>query len=151
VLVAGEAGIGKSRLVQEALAAVAPGGPRSLVAVCPPFREALTLGPIVDAARQAVQSGAEVGALGLSALAGTRRPLVPEWADGLPPAPVAGAELLDLLGIEVLVVEDVHWAGEATLQLLLFLASRQPMPRSLVLTYRPEEVDADSPLLRLSS
>ncbi|MFB7500208.1 AAA family ATPase [Streptomyces sp. NPDC056161] len=43
VIIEGESGIGKSRLVREALAAV-----------CPPFREALTLGPIVDAVRQAV-------------------------------------------------------------------------------------------------
>jgi DNA-binding CsgD family transcriptional regulator len=165
VLVEGEAGIGKSRLVREALAAIASGGPRSLVAVCPPFREALTLGPIVDAARQAVPGGVDVADLALSALAGTLRPLFPEWADGLPPAPEpladagaarhrlirAFAELLDRLGIEILVVEDAHWADEATLELLLFLASRQPPPLSLVLTYRPEEVAADSLLLRLSS
>ncbi|MET8327336.1 AAA family ATPase [Streptomyces sp. NPDC005181] len=165
VLVEGEAGIGKSRLVQEALAAVANGGPRTLVAVCPPFREALTLGPIVDAARQAAPSGADVADLGLSALAGTLRPLFPEWADGLPSAPEpladagaarhrlirAFAELLDRLGIDVLVVEDVHWADEATLEFLLFLASRQPFPLTLVMTCRPEEVAADSLLLRLSS
>ncbi|MGW3246116.1 ATP-binding protein [Streptomyces sp. NPDC001070] len=166
VLVEGEAGIGKSRLVEEALAAVAPEGMRSLVAVCPPFREVLlTLGPIVDAVRQAVPTGADVADLGLSALAGTLRPLFPEWADGLPPAPEqladagaarhrlirAFAELLDRLGIEILVVEDVHWADEATLEFLLSLVSRRPMPLSLVLTYRPEEVTADSLLLRLSS
>ncbi|MET9472014.1 AAA family ATPase, partial [Streptomyces sp. NPDC002922] len=165
VLVEGEAGIGKSRLVREALAAVATGGPRTLVAVCPPFREALTLGPIVDAARQAVPSGADVAGLGLSALAGTLRPLFPEWADGLPSAPEpladagaarhrlirAFAELLDRLGIDVLVVEDVHWADEATLEFLLFLASRQPLPLTLVMTCRPEEVAADSLLPRLSS
>ncbi|WP_329363286.1 ATP-binding protein [Streptomyces sp. NBC_01483] len=165
VLVEGEAGIGKSRLVREALTAVAAEGPRSLVAMCPPFREALPLGPIVDAARQAVPSGAEVGKLGLSALAGTLRPLFPAWRDGLPstPEPLADAgaarhrlirafaELLDRLGIDVLVVEDVHWADEGTLEFLLFLASRQPLPISLVLTYRPEEVAADSLLLRLSS
>ncbi|WP_326633345.1 AAA family ATPase [Streptomyces sp. NBC_01761] len=165
VLVEGEAGIGKSRLVREALAAVATGGPRTLVAVCPPFREALTLGPIVDAARQAAPSGADVADLGLSALAGTLRPLFPEWADGLPSAPEpladagaarhrlirAFAELLDRLGIDVLVVEDVHWADEATLEFLLFLASRQPLPLTLVMTCRPEEVAADSLLPRLSS
>lgn len=165
VLVEGEAGIGKSRLVREALAAVVIGGPRTLVAVCPPFREALTLGPIVDAARQAAPSGADVADLGLSALAGALRPLFPEWADDLPSAPEpladagaarhrlirAFAELLDRLGIDVLVVEDVHWADEATLEFLLFLASRQPFPLTLVMTCRPEEVAADSLLLRLSS
>ena len=49
VLVEGEAGIGKSRLLQEWLA----GEPdlTALVSVCPPLRESLTLGPIVDAFR----------------------------------------------------------------------------------------------------
>ena len=59
VLVEGEAGIGKSRLVREALARPAGRGSRWLIAVCPPFREGLTLGPIVDAARQAVPSGVD--------------------------------------------------------------------------------------------
>jgi hypothetical protein len=165
VLVEGEAGIGKSRLVREALAVAGAGGPRWLIAACPPFREGLTLGPIVDAARQAVPGGAGVGELGLSALAGTLRPLFPEWADTLPPAPEpladagaarhrlmrAFAELLDRLGIGILVVEDIHWADEATLEFLLFLASLQPLPFSVVLTYRREEVAAGSLLLRLSS
>ncbi|MEU0785755.1 AAA family ATPase [Streptomyces sp. NPDC006173] len=165
VLIEGEAGIGKSRLVGEALSAPAPRGPRSLVAICPPFREAMTLGPVVDAVRQAARGGAAVARLGLSALAGTLRPLFPDWVDHLPLAPEpladagatrhrlirAFAELLDRLDIEVLVVEDVHWADEATLELLLFLASRQPLALSMVVTYRPEEVAADSLLLRLSS
>lgn len=165
VLVEGESGIGKSRLVREAVAAVAAEGQRPLVAVCPPFREALTLGPVVDAARQAVRSRADVAHLQLSALAGTLRPLFPEWADLLPPAPEhladvgaarhrlirAFVELLGRLDIDILVMEDVHWADEVTLELLLFLASRQPLPLSLVLTFRPEEVAPDSLLLRLSS
>lgn len=162
VLVEGEAGIGKSRLVREAVAAAAIPGRRMLTAVCPPFREPLTLGPIVDAARQAC---ADVSGLGLTALAGALRPLFPEWVDGLPPAPEALAdagaarhrliralaELLDRLGVEVLIVEDVHWADEATMEFLLFLASRQPQRISLLLTYRPEDLPADSLLPRLSS
>ena len=162
VLVEGEAGIGKSRLVREALGRAAPGGSRHLVALCPPFREALTLGPVVDAVRQAVAGPA---GLGLSALAGALHPVLPEWSDELPPPPPAPAdasvarhrlmralaEVLDRAGIGVLVVEDVHWADEATLDFLVFLATRRPDPVSLVLTYRPEEVPADSLLLRLSS
>ena len=165
VLVEGEAGIGKSRLVREALAVAVADGAHSLVAVCPPFREGLTLGPIVDAARQAVPSDGDLRELGLSALAGTLRPLFPEWADALPPTPEpltdagaarhrlirAFAELLDCLGADILLIEDVHWADAATLEFLLFLASRRPSPRTLVLTYRPQEVAADSLLLRLSS
>ncbi|SEN94425.1 AAA ATPase domain-containing protein [Actinacidiphila rubida] len=162
VLVEGEAGIGKSRLVREALARAVPRGPRPLVALCPPFREALTLGPVVDAVRQAVPGPA---GLGLSALAGALRPVLPEWSDELPPPPPAPAdasvarhrlmralaEVLDRAGIGLLVVEDVHWADEATLEFLVFLAARRPDPVSLVLTYRADEVPADSLLLRLSS
>ncbi|WP_307817082.1 MULTISPECIES: ATP-binding protein [Micromonospora] len=49
VLVEGEAGIGKSRLLREWLAA--PDERSALVSVCPPLRESLTLGQIVDAFR----------------------------------------------------------------------------------------------------
>ncbi|HEY3464258.1 MAG TPA: AAA family ATPase, partial [Amycolatopsis sp.] len=155
VLVSGEAGIGKSRLVREL-----PPGPGVLVARCPPLREALTLGPVVDALRQARPGVAD---LALSPLAGTLRPLFPEW--DLPPVPDALsdaraarhrllralAEVLDRLDVGVLVVEDVHWADETTLEFLLFLAARQQRRPGLVLTYRPDEVGDDSLLLRLSS
>ncbi|MEY9935498.1 DNA-binding CsgD family transcriptional regulator/tetratricopeptide (TPR) repeat protein [Catenulispora sp. GP43] len=195
VLVEGEAGIGKSRLVRETLAAfrarmsaaadatvaadataatdasaapateppaTEPPATEPLVAVCPPFREPLTLGPIVDAAREQCS---DVSGLGLSALAGTLRPLFPEWSEALPPAPEplsdpgaarhrlirALAELLDRLGVSVLVVEDVHWADEATMDFLLFLATRRARRISLLLTYRAEDLPADSLLPRLSA
>lgn len=197
VFIEGEAGIGKTRLLQEVLetleapAARTPAaagsatssahtpagsatsaGPASgrspvpgrvLVAGCPPFRETLTLAPVVDAVRQA---GPAVGALGLSALAGALRPLFPEWAGDLPPAPEplddAGAarhrlfralqELLAGCGTAVLAVEDAHWADAATLDFLLFLATRPAAERvSLVLTFRPEDVPAGSQLLRLAA
>jgi hypothetical protein len=132
VLIEGEAGIGKSRLVREYLArteAVA------LVAACPPFRRPHTLGPVADALRQAT---GRVRDLGLSSLAGALRPLFPEWAADLPPAPepaedataarhrlfCALAELSGRLGVTLIVAEDAHWADEATLEFLLFLAAR---------------------------
>ncbi|MFF3375850.1 helix-turn-helix transcriptional regulator [Streptomyces sp. NPDC002680] len=162
VLVEGEAGIGKSRLVSEALDEPGVAALRPLAAMCPPFREALTLGPVVDAAREARPDVAE---LALTPLAGVLRPLFPEWGQDLPPAPEALsdagaarhrlfralAELLDVMGVGVLVLEDVHWADEATLDFLLFLASRRSRRVSLVLTYRPEDVAPESALMRLIS
>ena len=162
VLVEGEAGIGKSRLVREFLAAPPGRRRKTLLAACPPFGQPLTLGPVVDALRQAAD---DIRGLGLSALAGALRPLFPEWADGLPPAPEpledasatrhrlfrALTELLDRLRVAVLAVEDVHWADEATLEFLLFLAARQSPGLSLIVTYRPEDVPDGSLLLRLSS
>lgn len=82
VLVEGEAGIGRTRLVTEFLAT--PGGRsgRTLAAYCPAFRRPHTLGP--DAARQAVDTPQ---GLRLSGLAGALRPLFPEWSAVLPPVP----------------------------------------------------------------
>jgi predicted ATPase len=82
VLVEGEAGIGKSRLVAEFLAR----GPglQPLVTACPQFRQPYTLGPVVDGVRRAA---GHVAGLPLSGLAGALRPLFPEWAADLPPAP----------------------------------------------------------------
>src|SRR5690606_29331772 len=129
-------------------------------------------GPLVAALRQSRQ---EVAGLRLSPLAGALRPLFPAWATDLPPAPEplsdpkaarhrlfrALADLLTGLEVSALVIEDVHWADVATLEFLLFLASRwQPSPvgahpwqtpTSLIVTYRPEDVPPESLLLRLSS
>ncbi|MFF3958002.1 AAA family ATPase [Streptomyces sp. NPDC001890] len=162
VLIEGEAGIGKSLLVQELLAAHAPARQLVLLAACPAVRRPFTLGPVVDAIRSATE---DVARLGLSGLAGALRPLFPEWASALPPTPdpaedAAAArhrlfraieEILERLDIGLLAVEDVHWADEATLEFLLFLASRPRQQVSLLVSYRPEEIAPDSLLLRLSS
>jgi predicted ATPase len=162
VLIEGEAGIGKSRLLTEFLGSHAGKISHEVVATCPPFRQPQTLGPLADALRQAV---GDVPGLGLTALAGVLRPLFPEWAADLPPLPdpaedasaarhrvfAALAEMISRLGPGLLAVEDAQWADEATLEFLLYLAARQPQPVSLVLSYRPEDVPPGSPLLRLAS
>lgn len=159
VLIEGEAGIGKSRLLAEYLTST-----DSAIAVgdCPPFRQPQTLGPVVDAVGKAADS---VRQLDLSPLAGALRPLFPEWAHELPSAPEpaedasaarhrlfrALAELLAALDITALAIEDAHWADETTLEFLLFLAFRQPQRLSVIVTYRPDDVPAGSLLPRLTS
>jgi DNA-binding CsgD family transcriptional regulator/tetratricopeptide (TPR) repeat protein len=157
VVVAGEAGIGKTRLLHE-LQRRRP--ETALVAVCPPFREPYTLGPVVDAVRRLAD---RVAGLPLTGLAGALRPVFPEWAGQLPPAPEplpdaaaaphrllrALVELIDALGVGLFVVEDAHWADETTLELLLFLRARRERSPRLVLTYRPEDVRPESLLRRL--
>jgi DNA-binding CsgD family transcriptional regulator len=157
VFIEGETGIGKTRLLREFTASAA-GRHRILAVDCLAFRQPHTLGPLVDAVRRAASG---IARFRLSALAGALRPLFPEWTADLPPAPEpaedataarhrvfrALCELLTCLGVNVLIVDDVHWADEATLEFLLFA---QPQI-SLVISYRPEEVPADSLLLRLSA
>ncbi|HWS34419.1 MAG TPA: AAA family ATPase, partial [Actinoplanes sp.] len=161
VLVEGEAGIGKSRLLREWL--TAPDRRTALVSVCPPLRESLTLGPIVDAF---LGIDRPVPGSRLTELAGALRPLFPEWSAHLPPAlpPLDDAkaarhrlfraldELLRAWGVDTLVLEDAHWADEVTCEFLLFVISRQQRDGpSLVISYRPEEVGDGSLLLRLTS
>jgi DNA-binding CsgD family transcriptional regulator len=159
--VEGEAGIGKTRLVREFLASWLEPGEQCLVGYCPPFRQPHTLGPVVDAIRQAA---GDVCGLALSDLAGALRPVFPEWASVLPPdlepledATIARhrvfralAELLDCLKMRLVVLEDAHWADETTLEFLLFLASAGVPRVSLVLTVRREDVPEGSFLLRLA-
>jgi DNA-binding CsgD family transcriptional regulator/tetratricopeptide (TPR) repeat protein len=161
VLIEGEGGIGKSTLLREYLSSRGDGR-RALVGRCPPFRQPHTLGPVADALRQATD---RVARLPLSALCGALRSLFPEWADDLPPAPEpaedptaarhrlfrALTELAGCLQVRLLAVEDVQWADEATIEFLLFLATQQRLPVSLVVTYRQEEVSAESLLVRLLS
>jgi DNA-binding CsgD family transcriptional regulator/tetratricopeptide (TPR) repeat protein len=162
ILVEGEAGIGKSRLITEYLAAGAAERLRVLRAACLPFRQPHTLGPLVDALRDLTEG---VAGLRLSDLAGALRPLFPEWAGELPAAPEpaedataarhrlfrALAELIERLGVTLVIVEDVHWADEATLEFLLFLTSRRRRAAGLVLTRRPEDTAAGSLMPLLTS
>lgn len=161
VLIEGEAGIGKSRLLRAYLTSPAGRAQRALVARCPPFRQPQTLGPLTDALRGATGDAAR---LPLTGLAGALRPFFPEWAACLPPAPEpaqdatltrhrvfrAVAELIGCLQTAVVVVEDAHWADEATLEFLLYLASHEAGQVNLAVTYRPEDLPARSLLPRLS-
>ncbi|WP_395292564.1 ATP-binding protein [Kitasatospora hibisci] len=159
VLVEGEAGLGKSRLVAEAAAAAAAAGRRVLTGFCHPLREPLAFGPVVDALRA-------VGPLlppseGIPASAGALRPLLPDLADRLPPHPASAGDgppgrhllvqavraLLGVLGDVVLVIEDLHWVDDATRELLLLLARDVPPGLALVLTYRAEDLPPDTPAL----
>ena len=52
----------------------------------------------------------------------------------------------------VLVLEDVHWADGATLDLIKYLARRVRVTQALlILTYRDDELNLDHPLRRCSA
>ena len=70
-------------------------------------------------------------------------------ADGAPPHAVAAAVLRDLAGRlpAIVVFEDVHWADDATLDVLRLLSRRlSTVPALLVASYRDDELDRGHPL-----
>ncbi|MFF7586196.1 AAA family ATPase [Kitasatospora purpeofusca] len=176
LLVEGEAGSGKSRLVAEAVRALgaaagsgtpqdrtppAPGAtaPRRpvLLGRCHPLREPEPFGPVVDALRDAAALLPPPSELPPST--GALRLVLPDLAARLPAAPPDGGTLLSArrllaqgvralltaLDAPVLVVEDLQWADDATLDLLVRLARDLPPRLALVVTYRPEDLPPGTP------
>src|SRR5215218_8705144 len=132
VLVSGEAGIGKTSLVR-AFAREASGSARVLVGACDDLVTPRTLGPFRDMAR------------------GAGGPLAEAVEEVAGRDAVFGAVHQELAGRPtVMVVEDVHWADDATLDVLRYLAWRIPaLPSVLVLTYHDDELGDDHPLRRV--
>jgi DNA-binding CsgD family transcriptional regulator len=130
VLVGGEAGIGKTALVQrfcDGLGAAV----RILWAACDPLFTPRPLGPLLDLAR---------------ATDGELRTRVEAGAE---PHVVADALLRELEhpAPTVLVLEDVHWADEATLDVLRLLGRRaDTVPALIAATYRDEQLARSHPL-----
>lgn len=157
VLVEGEAGVGKSRLVRDVLAGEELGERARLVGHCHPVRSRFPLGPLVEALRR-VGSGALVGPV--DAVAGSVRGLIPELTAWLPPLPEPPQDphsrqhqvfrglraIVQALGRVVLVLEDLHWADDATNDVVQFLARDPPAGLALVLTYRRLDLPATSPV-----
>ncbi|MFD7075798.1 ATP-binding protein [Nocardioides sp. NPDC059952] len=147
VVIEGEAGIGKSRLVGELIEA----DPARLFLLghCQHLLDPFPLGPVVDALRSHAD---RIERSALSPVVGSLSALVPEVADRLPPPPEpltdqqearhrifrAATELLGHLAPGVLVLEDLHWADRVTVDFLAFLAAHQPPDLSIVVTTRPE-------------
>ena len=161
LLVEGEAGVGKTRVVRELLRTVELERHRHLIGQCYPLREPFPLGPVLEALRRR----AALPPRELSPVCGALRALLPELSDDLPPAPPplddpraerhrvfrAAAELVGAHAPAVLVLEDLHWADETTLEFLTFLLAQRPADLSVIVTYRREDLLPDSLLLGLVS
>ena len=131
VLVSGEAGIGKTSFVERFLATTGRMG-RVLKGQCDSLFTPSPLGPLYDVARQ------------------TGGRLLAQLEAEAPRAAVFST-MLGLLRDQsqpaILLVEDIHWADEATLDLIKYLGRRIAESRVLiVLTYRDNEVGAQPPL-----
>ncbi len=128
-LVSGEAGIGKTALLQEFCHRER--SVRVLWGACDALFTPRPLAPLHDIARQTK------GALLQSIDSGESRDRIFTAAlDELESGPAS-----------LVVFEDVHWADEATLDLLKFLGRRTQRTRAtLALTYRDDEVGVGHPL-----
>lgn len=156
VAVLGEAGIGKTRFVEEIVADAAGEGCRLIQGRAHPSEQILPFGLWVTALRE---SHALEDAEALKALAPAWRQelarLFPELGGRAGPARSgiddhlrifeAVGELLDALARKRrlwVVLEDAHWADQTSLRLVAFLARRlRGASVSILLTARIEEVD----------
>jgi DNA-binding CsgD family transcriptional regulator/tetratricopeptide (TPR) repeat protein len=123
VLVAGEAGSGKSALVSDFLGDVAV---RVVAGSCDGLSTPRPLGPLIDIAAQL-----EV--------------------DATLPRDQLFAAILDALTRQstIALVEDLHWADDATADFLLYAGRRlDDLPAMLIVTYRDDEIRSNVALTR---
>lgn len=156
VLISGEAGIGKSRLAAELMReAVQQSDASVLIGRCFEQDRALPYAPLIDLLRS--QNSAGVADLpGLKPLAW----LLPELGD----APLSVEPEQDkrrlfealahyllqhsgrsnpLSRVSLILIEDLHWVDEASLEFLIYLARRiSTWPAILLMSYRADEVGA---------
>src|SRR5262245_22887185 len=131
VLVSGEAGIGKTALVEQ-FTETNKKETRVFWGTCDALFTPRPLGPLYDIAPQ------------------TNTNLLSLLEEQAPRASILAAVLEEMETgptPSIFVIEDVHWADEATLDLLKFLGRRINRIRSMVIaTYRDDEVTGDHPL-----
>lgn len=133
ILLGGEAGGGKTALVRHFCGGLGRRG-RVLWGACDPLFTPRPLGPVVDIARVVggeLQELLDAGAKPYQVAASVMR--VAKERRGT-----------------VVVLEDLHWADEATLDVLSLLGRRiESIPALLIGTYRDDEFDRAQPLRRV--
>jgi DNA-binding NarL/FixJ family response regulator len=160
VLVAGDAGVGKSRLLLALAERARRRGVRVLMGASVELGDiGLPYLPVVDALRELADDPEEASLLAGAAMTA---PGLGRLLPGIEPAGPAGDDLdqlqvLDavravLVGLSersplVLVLEDLHWADRATRDLVAFLARTLRSGRvTLAVSYRSDELHRRHPL-----
>jgi DNA-binding CsgD family transcriptional regulator len=131
VLIAGEAGVGKSRLLAEFAASLAKTRWRVGIGRCLEFAQS-PYGPILEALARFDPAAAELSS------AVSKREQFEHLAAAFERAAARGAI--------VIAIEDLHWADAASMQFLAYLAGRVARSRILVVaSLRPDHVGAEHP------
>jgi DNA-binding CsgD family transcriptional regulator/tetratricopeptide (TPR) repeat protein len=147
IVVSGEAGIGKSRLLAEFRKQIAHERGHVLVGACLEYART-PYGPFLDAlgneraASKAVEAmrDATEGAASAEDDEKLRRFTIVEQAL---------RRTIATRGVTVLIVEDIHWSDAASLELFHYLGRRlADVPALLIATARSDEVEADPALAK---
>ena len=160
VLIGGDAGIGKSRLIDEFCRRARTRGALVAVGYCTPAEGGgLPFGPVVGVVRDASRQLATADVARTLGVA--RRMLgldggpLSDVASGLSKTNLFEALLQGVAAISesvpvVLVFEDLHWSDSASVEVVDFLTRNLiDRPVLLVASYRTDEVARDKPLRRL--
>jgi tetratricopeptide (TPR) repeat protein/predicted Ser/Thr protein kinase len=167
VLVGGEPGVGKTRLARELMAKARERGCLALTGHCYEMEGAAPYMPFVEMTEQAVRSIPQAVRAAMGDLAPEIAAIVPSlrrtYSD-IPPLPDVPADqqrrLIFGAFLEyiqratqkspgVILLDDLHWADEPTLQLLQHLVPHLGSMRLLVVgTYRDVELDVTRPFAK---
>jgi len=177
VLISGEAGVGKTRLLDEFANRLRWQGVRTLLGRCYEFERALPYQPVAEALRAVLPtlSPPELAGFPTWSLRELAR-LAPEVLEKPGLSEVEGRRGVEITpstfsaedrtrlfegvtrfvtelssqGALLMVVEDLHWASEPTLQLLHFVARHVAGHQVLIVgTFRPEAIGLEHPLFNL--
>jgi tetratricopeptide (TPR) repeat protein/DNA-binding XRE family transcriptional regulator len=169
VLIEGEPGIGKSRLMREVAAYAEERGIATLATNCYEIERAIPYQPIIELVSRALDRASPAGLRTLAPVSlAELAALVPEVAERFADLPQLSndfpearqARLSRAIGqlLEatrdgrpfVLMVDDIQWADDASAQVLHYLArNARERPLLVLYAYRDEELDSDARLARL--
>jgi DNA-binding CsgD family transcriptional regulator len=163
VMIGGEAGVGKSRLVREFAERSRGAGARVLMGGCLELgADSVPFAPFIAVLRGLVRDLGVAGVAGLlpGGSAGELARLLPEFGEpaGTDDPGQARARLFEQVlvllerlagaGRVVLVLEDMHWADRSSRDLLAFLIGNQQSAAGLliVVTFRSDDLDRAHPV-----